>query len=84
MSSKLNVETFVAVLKKSGLIEADRLQKLVNEFTARGGAADDSPRLADFLISNGVLTRWQAEQLLKGKHKGYFLGKYRLLSLLSA
>ena len=28
------------------------------------------------------MTRWQAEKLLQGKHRGYFLGKYKLLSLL--
>lgn len=82
MSSKLNVETFVAVLKKSNLIEADRLQRLVNEYTAQGGVADDSPKLADYLVAQGAITRWQSEKLLQGKHKGYFLGKYRLLSLL--
>lgn len=82
MSSKLNVETFIAVLKKSGLIEADRLQRLIADYTAKGGVADDSPKLADFLVANAVITRWQAEKLLQGKHKGYFLGKYRLLSLL--
>ncbi|MDB5344155.1 MAG: Serine/threonine protein kinaserelated protein [Schlesneria sp.] len=82
MSSKLNVETFIAVLKKSGLVEAERLQRLITDYTAKGGVADDSPKLADFLVANGVITRWQAEKLLQGKHKGYFLGKYRLLSLL--
>lgn len=82
MSSKLNVETFIAVLKKSGLVEADRLQRLIADYTAKGGVADDSLKLADFLVANGVITRWQSEKLLQGKHKGYFLGKYRLLSLL--
>lgn len=82
MSSKLNVETFVAVLKKSGLIEPDRLQRIVADYAARGGIPDDSPKLADFLVANGTITRWQSEKLLQGKHKGYFLGKYRLLSLL--
>ena len=82
MSSKLNVETFVAVLKKSGLIETDRLQRSVADYTAKGGRPDDSPKLADFLVANGVITRWQSDKLLQGKHKGYFLGKYRLLSLL--
>lgn len=82
MSSKLNVDTFVAVLKKSGLVEADRLQRLVADYAARGGIPDDSVKLADFLVVNGAITRWQSEKLLQGKHKGYFLGKYRLLSLL--
>ncbi len=82
MSSKLNVETFIAVLKKSGLIEADRLQRSVADYTAKGGSPDDSHKLADFLVANGIITRWQSDKLLQGKHKGYFLGKYRLLSLL--
>ncbi len=82
MSTKLNVETFVAVLKKSSLIEADRLQRLVAEYTQAGGIPDDSHKLAEFLVTNGAVTRWQADKLLQGKHKGYFLGKYRLLSLL--
>ncbi len=82
MSSKPNAESFVAVLKKSGLVESDRLQKAVAGYTAGGGSTDDSTKLAEHLISIGTVTKWQAEKLLQGKHKGYFLGKYRLLSLL--
>ena len=81
-TSKPNAESFVAVLKKSGLVESDRLQKAVASYTTAGGRADDSAKLAEHLIANGTVTRWQAEKLLQGKHKGYFLGKYRLLSLL--
>ena len=82
MSSKPNTESFVAVLKKSGLVESDRLQKAIAKYTAGGGRAEESAKLAEHLISNGTVTKWQAEKLLQGKHKGYFLGKYRLLSLL--
>jgi len=81
MSSKLNVETFVAVLKKSALVEPDRLQKAIASFTPTPTGTDATP-LVEFLISNNTITRWQSEKLLQGKHKGYFLGKYRLLSLL--
>ena len=35
--------------------------------------------LADFLIGEKLLTRWQCGMLLKGKYKGFFLGKYKLL-----
>lgn len=82
MSSKPNVESFVAVLKKSGLVESDRLQKVIANYTASGGRTEESAKLAEHLIANGTVTKWQAEKLLQGKHKGYFLGKYRLLSLL--
>ena len=79
MSSKLNVETFVAVLKKSALVDPERLKKVIAGFTPTG---TDATPLVEFLISNNTITRWQSEKLLQGKHKGYFLGKYRLLSLL--
>ena len=82
MSSKLNVETFVAVLKKSVLVDPERLKKVIAGFTPTGGDGVDATPLVEFLISNNTITRWQSEKLLQGKHKGYFLGKYRLLSLL--
>jgi serine/threonine protein kinase len=36
------------------------------------------------LIDSELLTRWQIDQLLKGRYKGFTLGKYRLLRLLGA
>jgi serine/threonine protein kinase len=35
--------------------------------------------LADRLVEAELLTRWQADKILEGRHKGFFLGKYRLL-----
>ncbi|MCH7990354.1 MAG: protein kinase [Planctomycetes bacterium] len=43
---------------------------------------DDPQAAADALVSQELLTHWQAEKLLRGRYKGFFLGKYRLLSLL--
>jgi len=40
--------------------------------------------LARQLVRTGHLTSWQAEKLLAGKHKGFFLGKYKLLQPLGA
>ncbi|HEY2251886.1 MAG TPA: protein kinase, partial [Planctomycetaceae bacterium] len=40
--------------------------------------------IADEFIKRNLLTRWQADKLLQGKHKGFFLGKYRLISLLGS
>ena len=36
-------------------------------------------RLAELLIQANLITRWQADKLLAGKHKGFRLGKYKLL-----
>lgn len=81
-SQKPTTDAFVATVKKSGLVEPDRLQKLLDDFERSVGSGDSSIALAEFLVTQGAMTKWQAEKLLQGKHKGYFLGKYRLLSLL--
>lgn len=82
MPSQLSAESFIAVVQKSGLVEAERLQRLTDEHRADRGHEITADSLAEFLVARQVLTPWQAEKLLQGKHKGYFLGKYRLLSLL--
>eukprot|EP00913_Durusdinium_trenchii_P023300 g21878.t1 len=79
---KLTPESFANVVKKSGLIEPETLKRLLQEFRQEGVQVDDSQEIARALIDRGLLTAWQAEKLLKGKHRGFFLGKYRLLSLL--
>jgi eukaryotic-like serine/threonine-protein kinase len=79
---KLTAESFLSVVRKSGLIESDRLKDLVREFRAAGLNVEDSHVLAGTLTGKGLLTTWQADKLLQGKARGFFLSKYRLLSLL--
>lgn len=79
---KLTADSYLALLKKSGLIEADRLKQIVADVRADGIDVDDSYALSDALIERGHLTQWQADKLLSGKSRGFFLGKYRLESLL--
>ncbi len=51
--------------------------------TADASSADKSARLAaefaSWLVKHGILTRWQCGMLLKGRHRGFILGKYKLL-----
>ena len=51
------------------------------------GKGDQGPVPEAFiqsLIDEGLLTTWQMEQLRRGRHKGFVLGKYKLLRLLGA
>lgn len=82
MALKLTVESFLQVVRQSGLIDKDQLQKLLQEYEARGIDVKKAQSIADALIGGEVITRWQAEKLLAGKHKGFSLGKYKLLDLL--
>ena len=82
MALKLTVESFLQVVRQSGLIDKDQLQKLLQQYEARGIDVTKSQSIADALVGDEVVTRWQAEKLLAGKHKGFSLGKYKLLDLL--
>ena len=90
---KITLDSFLSVIKQSGLVEPDRLAKLLTDFReSQAAAADggetateakvDAKSFAVHLVKEGHLTTWQAEKLLLGKHKGFSLGKYKLLSLL--
>lgn len=82
MTMKISVENFIAVIQRSGLLDDERLQRVVAKSSSSGGIPEDASKLAEMLVSENLLTRWQADKLLQGKHRGYFLGKYKLLSLL--
>lgn len=82
MAIKITLESFLAVLRRSGLIEADLIQRLVDEFRAAHGEPPDAKPFADLLVERKLISPWQADKLLVGKHKGFFLGKYKLKGLL--
>ena len=79
--AKVNVKRFVDLVRKSGLIESEQLSGFLAEAKKRRaeGQSTDAEALADRLVDAELLTRWQVDKLLVGKHKGFFLGKYRLL-----
>lgn len=72
-------QTFSERLRRSRLLPAAELDQIERRL-----AADNPPPpelLADELVSKGVVTSWQAQQLLQGRH-AFFLGKYKLLERL--
>ncbi len=82
--SKLSTEAFAGLVKQSGLIDGDLLKRTWKELKDRGTPFEDARQVADELVGRSLITRWQADKLLQGRHKGFFLGKYRLLSHLGS
>lgn len=80
--SRISAESFLSLIQQSGLVEPDRLQREVDDLEDQGLNVAEASTLADSLIERDLLTEWQAEKLLRGKHKGFTLGKYRLRRLL--
>lgn len=71
-------EWFVWDLRRSGLIDRGQLDSIVSEFLRRNPRAE-APALAEYLVSQGTLTGFQAERILNGKTQGLVLGPYILL-----
>src|SRR5262245_56201703 len=82
--SKLSPESFVGVVKHSALIDGDLVKRTWKEMKESGVALQEARQIADEFVARNLLTRWHADKLLQGRHKGFFLGKYRLLSHLGS
>ena len=84
MTLKLTAASFLAGVKQSGLIDADRVDSILADLVQAGVNDNDSCAIASAMVDRKILTEWQSEKLLQGRHKGFILGRYRLLSLLGA
>ena len=82
MSSNITASMFLEAVRRSGLITPERLKRLVSDFERDGVDSSEPLALSAQFVRGGYLTSWQADKLLKGKHRGFLLGKYRLLGLL--
>ena len=83
--ASISVEKFIDLLERSKLLDADELSSQLAKL--KKNAADsgetspmaDAESLGEYFVEKDLVSRWQCDQLLKGKHKGFFLGKYKLL-----
>src|SRR5262245_47212046 len=68
-------EWFVWDLRRSSLVERGRLEQLVAEYLMRYPSAEPA-ELGNYLVEQGVLTRFQCDSLLNGKSQGLVLGPF--------
>jgi serine/threonine-protein kinase len=74
-------EWFVWDLRRSNLLDRGQLDQVVGEFLSKNPGAEP-PALAEYLISQGILTQFQAGRLLQGKTQGFVLGPFTLMDTL--
>jgi hypothetical protein len=84
MPPPTTAEQLLELVSRSGLLAPLQLQKYARHRAA--GALPANPQgLADALVRDGLLTRFQAEQLLTGRSRNFILsGKYKVLRPLGA
>ena len=81
--SKAVAQGFLDLVKRSQLVEEDQIAKFLENYRKNHGELPERQEaVADALIEANLITQWQAEKLLAGKHRGFILGKYKLLGQL--
>jgi serine/threonine protein kinase len=80
MAVPTSTDELLDLVRKSELIESAELAHYVHTRSSKASLPTEPKKLARQLIKDGLLTKFQAEQLLMGKYKPFTLnGKYRLL-----
>jgi serine/threonine-protein kinase len=74
-------DAVLELVRKSELADDDVLRGFLLKSGPVPASADDT---ATRLVQLGILTRFQAQFILKGKHKGFRLGPYRILDQIGA
>jgi serine/threonine protein kinase len=73
------IDEFLTLVRRTGVVDCDSLEYCLDQLRAQGRMPSLPRELAILLVEGGVLTAFQAEQLLQGKWKGFVLGKYHIL-----
>jgi eukaryotic-like serine/threonine-protein kinase len=84
--SKLPSAKFLELAGKSNLVAADALARAVDDLKKHnsGQLPEDAGEVGAFLVDRGLLTQWQVEKLFELRHRGFFLGKHKLLGHLGS
>jgi tRNA A-37 threonylcarbamoyl transferase component Bud32 len=84
MPAPATADEFLDLIQKSGLVDDAKLRAGTDKLRGSGEFTPEPTRLAQLLVRDGLLTFFQAEQLLQGKYKRFSLGKYKVLERLGS
>jgi serine/threonine protein kinase len=79
MSVPNTAEEVIQLIRKSGMIDEQKLQEYLQRRELTRGLPDDPREFCDELVRDGIVTYFQAEQFMLGKWRGFTIGKYKLL-----
>jgi serine/threonine protein kinase len=71
-----NADEFIALVRKSNLIDPARLEAYL---ATHPGPHESPAALAQRMRADGLLGGFHVEQLLRGRYRGFFLGKHKVL-----
>ena len=82
MPAPSTVAEFLDLTRKSGVVDPAALDAAASHSQSSGHLPTEPKQFAGQLVRNGILTIFQAEQLLRGRWRGFNIGKYQILERL--
>lgn len=77
MATPTSTDDFLILLRSSKLLEEDALNRYL--ISLENLESMTAIKLARKMLQDGLLTSFQADHLLKGRYKNFFIGKYKVL-----
>jgi serine/threonine protein kinase len=77
-------DELLELVRKSGVLDEKKLDAYLDKLRASGSMPSQPSKLAGFLVQDGMLTNFQAEQLVLGKWRRFHIGKYKVLERLGS
>jgi serine/threonine protein kinase len=84
MPAPANTNEFLELVRKSGVLDEKRLDAHLQKLRDAGSLPTDPGKAAGMLVRDGLLTTFQAEQILQGKWRRFSIGKYKVLERLGS
>src|SRR4051794_19885908 len=79
------IDEFLELSYKSGVLSKEAYADYWKTLEEKGAVPQTPKELAEAMVRDGVLTKFQADHLLQGKWRGFIIaGKYRLLNRVGA
>jgi serine/threonine protein kinase len=84
MPAPSSIAEFVELVRKSGVLDKKRLDAYMDKVRASASVPSDPAKLSGLMVRDGLLTYFQAEQLMLGKWRRFNIGKYKVLERLGS
>lgn len=79
MAVPSTIDEFLELVRKSTVVDEKRLDAYLEKQRTQGNLPTEVGKYAGVLVRDGVLTQFQAEQILLGKWRRFSIGKYKVL-----
>jgi serine/threonine protein kinase len=84
MPAPTTADEFLELVRKSGVVDHAHLTTYLDRLHALGSPFPEPSKLAGLCVRDGLLTHFQAEQILQGKWRRFTIGRYTALERIGA